>query len=114
MEKKRILVDTDILIKLFRGNEEIRKNLKPIEEQLSISVITAMELLQGVRNENQFLQMRKAIHSYELLHINTDLSETAFRLINKYSKNHRVRIADIFIAATAIYNKIIFNYTLIT
>ena len=106
MEKKRILVDTDILIKLYRGNEQIRNNLKPIEERLSISVITAMELLQGVQNDAQFFQMRKTIHAYALLHIEKTVSELAFNLMNKYGKSKRVKLADQLIAATAIYNHV--------
>ena len=47
MGKKNILVDTDIIIKIYRGNIEKRKQVEPIRSILSISEITALELLMG-------------------------------------------------------------------
>ncbi len=42
MGKKKILVDTDIIIKVYRGNGEKKKEIQPIQNQLAASEITAI------------------------------------------------------------------------
>lgn len=42
-----IIADTDIIIKIFRGDKEKREILEPIQDKLGLSVITGMELMSG-------------------------------------------------------------------
>ncbi|KAF0159098.1 MAG: PilT protein domain-containing protein [Ignavibacteria bacterium] len=54
-----MLIDTDVLMWYLRGNEKAKRI---IEEQdgFSISVITYIELVQGMRNKNELLLFRKS------------------------------------------------------
>ena len=56
-----VLVDTDILIKAYRGDKIKIANLKKLKDKYSISVITACELLAGAKNLNQRAEMNKLL-----------------------------------------------------
>lgn len=55
----KILVDTDILIEIFRGNIDLHNELQ--RNKCSISVVTYVELIQG---ENTSRKDIKLIDSY--------------------------------------------------
>ena len=54
-----IIVDTDIVIKIFRGDKEKREVLQPIQNELRLSVITAMELMNGAKSRKRELKFQK-------------------------------------------------------
>ena len=60
-----MLIDTDVLMWYLRGNEKAKRI---IEEQdgFSISVITYIELVQGMRNKNELLLFRKSLHNWDV------------------------------------------------
>ena len=62
-----VLVDTDILIKAFRGDKIKQTNLKYLKDKYCISVITACELLNGAKNINQRQEFNKALRYYTKL-----------------------------------------------
>lgn len=102
----RIIVDTDILIKIFRGDKEKREILESIQEQLGISVITAMELMNGATSKKREFEVLKTIKAYFLYDLNVRIGGKAFSIIKKYHLHHTTSIADAIIAATAIENKL--------
>lgn len=105
-----ILVDTDILIKAFRGDKIKQNNLKRLKEKYCISLITACELLNGAKNFNQRLEFNKALRFYTIASIDERVSETAFSIFKKYSFKNTMKISDTFIAATAIrYDLLIYT-----
>lgn len=85
------LVDTDILIKAYRGDKIKQRNLKFLKDKYCISVITACELLNGAKNIHQSGEFNKALRYYPLAFIDEVIS-------------------DALIAATAIRNSL-FLYT---
>lgn len=104
------LVDTDILVKAFRGDKIKQKNLKYLKDKYCISVITACELLNGAKNFNQRGEFNKALRFYTIASIDEKISEMAFSLFKKYSFANTMKISDSFIAATALC-KDLFVYT---
>lgn len=60
-----MILDTDVLIWFLRGNE---KATNAVLESMpfSISVVTYMELLQGMRNKQEMESMKKAFQSMEV------------------------------------------------
>ncbi len=66
----RIIVDTDIIIKIFRGDKEKREILQPIQDQLGVSVITAMELMNGATSKKREFEILKTIKAYFLYDLN--------------------------------------------
>ncbi len=103
-----ILVDSDILIKAYRGDKVKQENLKFLKDKYCISVITACELLNGAKNIHQRREFNKVLRYYYLVFIDEKISEIAFSLFKKYSFTHEMKISDAFIAATAIRNDLIF------
>lgn len=105
-----ILVDTDILIKAYRGDKTKQINLKNLKDKYCISVITACELLNGAKNIHQRTEFNKALRYYSVALVDEKISEIAFSLFKKYSFSNEMKISDAFIAATAIKNDL-FLYT---
>lgn len=69
-----------------------------------------MELYFGAFNKAELQQMKKYMQGIPVLHIATNISETAVSLIEQYAKSHTLNIPDALIAATAIEN----NFELLT
>ncbi|MDB5245893.1 MAG: type toxin-antitoxin system VapC family toxin [Segetibacter sp.] len=99
-----IIVDTGIITNIFRGDKEKRELLKPIREELGISVITAMELMNGAKNKMREFEVSKTVRAYNLYNLTSNSGTKAFAIISKYHLKHLISIDDALIAATAIGN----------
>lgn len=100
-----ILCDTDIIIELYRNNEQIITELKKIgEENIAISVITVGELFFGAFNKSELKQIEKDIKCLDLKFVDEEISKVFYNLMLDYSLSHKLGIPDAFIASTAIVN----------
>ena len=96
-----VIIDTDILIKIFRGDEEKRKIVKSLDERAAISVITAMELYVGVKSRRRLYELTKQLKAVKIFEVIPEVSAIAFKLVKKYNIAHLLYPADALIAATA-------------
>lgn len=100
-----MLIDTDVLIWFMRGNE---KAFEAIENQSGffISVVTYIELVQGMRNKHELTELRKAIRDWNarILYINEEISAKAMFYIERHYLSHALQLANALIAATAVAN----------
>ena len=96
-----MILDTNIVIEIFKGNAEIFSALEK-ENNLCISSITSMELYFGALNKAETIKIKKALKAFNVLHLNQDISIKAIELIGMYGKSHGLMIPDAIIAATAI------------
>lgn len=103
---KKVLVDTDVIIKSYRGNSVMYNQLLAIKEKFAISVVTAFELLNGANNIKQLASTKKELKAYTIVHFDTEISVLALQLFSKYSMNRKLQIADLLIAATALHFKL--------
>ena len=98
-----ILIDTDIIIWNMRGHQKAADFLS---ENLgfSISAVTYMELLQGLRNKTELKLLRQALHQWQAQIINLDqrISSRASFMVETYCLSHGQQMADALISATAI------------
>ncbi len=102
MGEKVILCDTNILINLFRYNDEkIKQTL--IGHIPIISVVSKLELLQGVNSKEDFQKISKALKSFSVIPINNEISGIAESIFEKYLLSHHPSIPDTLIGATSIY-----------
>lgn len=69
---KKILVDTDILIKVYRGDQKRLRELQSFKGGIFISVITALEFLNGAKSLKQFAATKKELKSYQIIHLNQE------------------------------------------
>jgi len=100
-----ILLDTNILIEVLKGNRSIVDKLLP-DQQYAISAVCAMELIFGARDKAEVKKIEKALSQLQCFHITSSISKTALELMRKYSKSHGLGIPDALIAATAIIEEI--------
>lgn len=100
-----MMVDTDILIWYMRGNEKAYDLIENLPS-FYISVITYMELVQGLRNKKELIELRKALRSWnvKILYITENISTKAMFFIERHYLSHSLEIADSLIAATSITN----------
>ena len=105
-EVTRVLIDSDVLIWLTRGNASAVDVVQNTPDWV-ISAVSYMELAQGCRNKTELKAMQKAFKSGEndaqpdILPITQTISNLACSLVEKYALSHSVHMADALIAATA-------------
>jgi len=100
-----MLIDTDVLIWYLRGNQTAREAIEALPA-FSISVVTYMELVQGMRNQRELTELRKALKQWktEILYIDEEISSKAMFLVERHFLSDSLRLADAFIASTALAN----------
>ena len=109
-----VICDTNIFISLFRNIPQTIEELEAIgSEKVLISSVSVMELYRGMQNKQELTEMQKKIKSYNVLHFNEDVSQTAVELINKFKLSHNIQIPDAIIAVmSVVYNIELFTYNL--
>ncbi len=100
-----IMVDTDVLIWFMRGNEKAQKEIEKLEG-FFVSVVTYMELVQGMRNKKELTLLRSALSKWKakIIFINEDISAKAMFLVEQHYLGNSLVLADALIASTAISN----------
>jgi predicted nucleic acid-binding protein len=98
-----MLIDTDVLIWYMRGNENAYQAIENTDT-FFISVITYMELIQGLRNKKELALLRKALHDWktQILYISEEISAKAMFSVEQHFLSHSMQLSDALIGATAI------------
>jgi len=102
-----MLIDTDVIIWYMRGNRKAA-NLLGKHRDFSISAVTYMELVQGMRNKNELAALRKALKTWntKVLYITEEISSKAVFYVEQHYLSHSVQLADALIGATAVSHAI--------
>jgi len=98
-----MIIDTDVLIWYLKGNEKAYQIIDN-SNSFFISVVTYMELVQGMRNKNELNNLRKSLHVWnaKILYISEDISVKAMFFVEQHFLSHSMQLADALIGATAI------------
>ncbi len=98
-----MIIDTDVLIWYLRGNENAYHAVEK-SGSFMISVITYMELVQGMRSKQELVELRKALKAWntKILYISEEISIKAMFYVEQYYLSHSMQLADALIGATAI------------
>ncbi len=98
-----MLIDTDVLIWYLKGNEKAYQVIEN-SSNFFISVVTYMELVQGMRNKKELNNLRKALHIWnaKILYISEEISAKAMFYVEQHFLSHSMQLADALIGATAI------------
>jgi hypothetical protein len=101
-----VIFDTDVFIWLFRGNARSAEAVEA-EHERRISIITYMELIQGVKDRQEARTIRSFLKEYgfELLALTENIGHRAAVYIDEHSLASGLRIADALVAATAVENR---------
>ena len=100
-----MLIDTDVIIWYLKGNEKAKATIEN-RPTFSISVITYMELVQGMRNQHELRELRRALKDWKtnILYIDEEISSKAMFLVERHFLSDSMRLADALIASTALTN----------
>jgi predicted nucleic acid-binding protein len=100
-----MLVDTDVLIWYMRGNEKAKRAIKNLKG-FSISVVTYIELVQGLRNKEELNILRNSLKGWkaDIIYINEEISTKAMFLVEQYYLSYSLQLADALIGATSVIN----------
>lgn len=98
-----VLLDTNILIHLFKNDESTTLITSKIgEENLIVSGISVMELYQGMRNKNEMAWMKARLKYLRIIQVDGNISKRAIQLMLDYRLSDGITIPDALIAATAL------------
>lgn len=100
-----MLIDTDVLIWYLKGNDKARQEIEVLPG-FFISVVTYIELVQGMRNKQELVALRRALRLWnaKVLYISEDISAKAMFYVEQYYLSHSMQLADALIGATAVAN----------
>lgn len=98
-----MVIDTDVLIWYMKGNKNAYKTIED-SKNFYISVVTYMELVQGMRDKNELNKLRRALHAWnsKILYISEEISVKAMFFVEQHYLSHSIQLADALIGATAI------------
>jgi len=96
-----LIIDTDVLIWYLRGNAKA-KDIVENNIPFSISVVTYMEIIQGMKNKEEFKIFQKQMLRWNthIIQIDQEISSRAMFYVQEYSLSHSMMLADALIAAT--------------
>ena len=100
-----MLVDTDVLIWYLRGNSNAGRVIDELQG-FSISVVSYMELVQGMKNKKELVVLRKTLRQWnvKVIYITEEISIKAMFYVEQYFLSDALELADALIAATAAIN----------
>jgi len=98
-----MIIDTDVIIWYMKGNQKAYKTIEN-SRHFSISVVTYMELAQGMRDKNELNNLRRALNAWEakILYISEEISVKAMFFVERHFLSHSIHLADALIGTTAI------------
>ena len=107
-----VIIDTDILIDSARKIDEALLCLQDIEDRfpMAVSLVTQMELIIGCRNKKELESLDSFLSRFQIIKLESDISDKAIELLTQYRLSHGLLIADALIASTAL----VLNQPLVT
>jgi predicted nucleic acid-binding protein len=100
---KLLLVDTDILIDVGRGDAQAIARLQQEAQAatLAVSTVTYLELLVGCRDKREQSLTEQFLGSFQVVPLDPAISGETVDLLRRYRLSHGLLIPDALIAATA-------------
>ena len=108
-----ILLDTNVLIEILKGNQKTIDKVQSFTETLAISAITVMELYYGALNKAELNKLEKFVSLFQIIQLSEVISTQATKLVKNYAKSHNLDIPDSLIASSVLVNNCkLFTYNL--
>jgi hypothetical protein len=80
------------------------RQLIDAEKNFSLSAVTYIELVQGMRNKRELNIFRKALHCWnaKVIYISEGISAKAMFYVEQHFLSHSLQLADALVASTAV------------
>jgi len=102
-----IVIDTDILIWILRGNETVKTKFTALVTEANgyvfITPIQVAEIYAGLR-EKEKIKTERFLESLNIIDIDKEVGKLAGEFIQEYNKSHNVTMADALIGSAAKLN----------
>ena len=96
-----LLLDTNILIEVLRGNEQAKDLITAQTSPPSISVVSVVELHAGYKSRREELAGERLLGQSSVLSLTVDIAKRASVFSRLYQHSHGLDDMDAIIAATA-------------
>jgi hypothetical protein len=96
-----ILLDTDVMVDIFRGHEPAKVWLQSVDE-IGMPGLVAMELIQGCQNAREQRTLEKELSEYQLYWPSTEDCNRAMKTFSSHHLSDSIGLLDALIAETAI------------
>ena len=100
-----ILLDTNILIEIYRDNINIASIVDRMQDIAVCDVVRA-ELFYGARDKRELQEISADLADLTVFPILPQISGMAVNLVKTYCLSHKLEFADALIAATAILHNV--------
>ena len=103
-----MIIDTDVLIWYFRGNQDARDFIAGVPYQKRIiSALCVMELIQGCADKSELKSVKEFVRLNfpKIIYPDEGISEKAILLLERYALADGLRTVDALIAASAVSHK---------
>lgn len=102
-----MLVDTDVFIWHLRGYHAATQRLDQLE-QLTLSAVTYLELLQGMLNRKELVALQESLakRKAQQLPVTPAITSRAAKLMEAFTLSHGMQMGDALIAATALEHQL--------
>jgi predicted nucleic acid-binding protein len=109
---RKVICDTNVFIRHFKKDETtVAEMVKIGSENVLLPSIVAMELFRGMSNKNEMASMKSKLKHYNLLHVDTAISQKALEFIEAYRLSQDLKLPDAIIGAMAVVYQIpLFTY----
>lgn len=97
-----ILLDTNVLIEILKGDVAMRQQVETLDGPSGLSAISAMELFYGALHKAELRKLERFVGLFQTVQISESISLRAVSLVTHYAKSHGLDIPDALIAATAL------------
>jgi len=98
-----MIIDTDVLIWYLKGSQKAFQFIESLND-FSISVVTYVELVQGMRDKKELAKFRNQFMNWNvrILHVNEEISAKAMFHVERNFLSHSLHFADALIGATGL------------
>ena len=96
-----ILLDTDVLIDFFRGNEKAEALINTYNARIILSSIVVAELYAGVKEDAEQDTLQEFVSLFRVVPVSAEIGKIGGLYKRDYGKSHGVGLADAILAATA-------------
>ncbi len=97
-----VIVDTDVVIDLLRGNKQAISFFKSREDAIRFSAITVAEIYAGVRGKEEGIAIRRLFSAFPVIATTSEIACEAGKLVQIWRTSHSVEIPDAIIASTCL------------